>query len=267
MTFFKRFNKNCLKPKNQTFINSNQVEKLKDDKRQMIKSVVELEDTIVREVMVPRTSMEVLEKNDTLKNCLDKFLKTGFSRMPVIAKNTDTILGVAYFKDVVRTIYKKTDKIRKVYHVDEIVRKAVFVPESMSVNVLLKQMQTSHSHIAIVIDEYGGVAGLVTLEDALEEIVGEVIDEFDKNDEIEPVKINTSTYEVNARMSIDDLAELFNINLKYDDIDTVGGLFNKALGKIPKPNSEAEIDGLKLTANKVIGVKKQVSQILVSKKQ
>ncbi|MDR3151900.1 MAG: hemolysin family protein [Bifidobacteriaceae bacterium] len=234
---------------------------LEEDERQMIKSVVELGDTMVREVMVPRTSMEVLEKADTLKKALAEFLKTGFSRMPVIEKNADDILGIAYFKDLVRCLYKKSKK--KVENVGDIVRKAVFVPESMTVDSLLKQMQSSHSHIAIVVDEYGGVAGLVTLEDVLEEIVGEVVDEFDKNEEIEPEKIAADSYRVSTRMSIDDLAELFNVKLDYEDIDTVGGLFNKALGTMPKHNSEAQINGLKFVADKISGAKKQVSYVIV----
>ncbi|MDR3116922.1 MAG: hemolysin family protein [Bifidobacteriaceae bacterium] len=262
MIFFNKKNKKKEKEQiDQTLAQIDENNNLEEDERQMIKSVVELGDTMVREVMVPRTSMEVLEKTDTLKEALTEFLKTGFSRMPVIEKNADDILGIAYFKDIVRCLYKKPKK--KVENVGDIVRKAVFVPESMTVDSLLKQMQSSHSHIAIAVDEYGGVAGLVTLEDALEEIVGEVVDEFDKNEEIEPEKIAVNSYRVSTRMSIDDLAKLFNIELDYEDIDTVGGLFNKALGTMPKQNSEAQIDGLKLVADKVSGPKKQVSQIIV----
>ncbi|MDR2748771.1 MAG: hemolysin family protein [Bifidobacteriaceae bacterium] len=239
-------------------------EGLEEDEREMIKSVVELGDTIVREVMVPRTSMEVLEKGETLKNCLNEFLKTGFSRMPVIGENSDDILGIAYFKDVVRSVYKK-QSTKKTQKIEDIIRKAVFVPESMSVDSLLRQMQESHSHIAIAVDEYGGVAGLVTLEDALEEIVGEVVDEFDKNEEAEPEKIDDSTYRVSARMSIDDLSELFEIDLSYEDIDTVGGLFTKALGTVPKANSKAQIDGLEFKVDKINAAKRQILQLIVHK--
>ncbi|MDR2799070.1 MAG: hemolysin family protein [Bifidobacteriaceae bacterium] len=239
-------------------------EDLEEEEKEMIKSVVELGDTIVREVMVPRTSMEVLEKGETLKNSLNEFLKTGYSRMPVIGENSDDILGIAYFKDVVRCVYKK-QATKKTQKIEDIVRKAVFVPESMTVDALLRQMQESHSHIAIAIDEYGGVAGLVTLEDALEEIVGEVVDEFDKNEEAEPEKIDSSTYKVSARMSIDDLSELFEIDLSYEDIDTVGGLFTKALGSVPKADSVAEIDGLKFWVDKINVPKRQILQIIVQK--
>ncbi len=201
--------------------------------RDMIQSVFELGDTIAREVMVPRTEIVWIERTKTVPQVLALALRSGFSRIPVVGENVDDIVGVAYLKDLVR---RERDVDRaKVTRVDEIMREPVFVPESKRVDELLREMQAHRTHLAIVIDEYGGTAGLVTIEDILEEIVGEITDEYD--DEQPPIeRIDDDTARVTARLSLEDLADLFGRELPdRDDVETVGGLLAERLGRVPIP--------------------------------
>jgi CBS domain containing-hemolysin-like protein len=222
--------------------------------REMIHSVFSLGDTIVREVMVPRTEMVWIEEGKTVRQALALFLRSGFSRMPVIGENVDDVLGIVYLKDAVRN---GGDAL-----VSALMRRATFVPESKPVDDLLREMQAARTHIAVVVDEYGGTAGLVTIEDILEEIVGEITDEYDV--ERPPVEhLGDGSVRISARLSVEDLAELFDVDLPDDEVETVAGLLAQALGRVPIPGAEAVIDGLHLTAEGTTGRRNRIDTVLV----
>ena len=227
--------------------------------RDMINSVFELGDTIVREVMVPRTDIVTIERGKTVKQGLNLLLRSGFSRIPVVGDNADDVLGVAYLKDLVRK--ERTEGGGSV-KVEEVMRDPVFVPESKPIDQLLREMQTELGHIAIVVDEYGGTAGLVTIEDVLEEIVGEITDEYDR--EAPPVEeIDEHTRRVTARLPVEDLEELYGVELPHDDVDTVGGLLAVTLGRVPIPGATVEIEGLVLVAESAKGRRNRIGTVLV----
>jgi CBS domain containing-hemolysin-like protein len=231
------------------------------DERQMIQSVFELGNTIAREVMVPRTEIVFIERGKTIRQGLALALRSGFSRVPVIGENLDDVVGVAYLKDMAR---RAQDPERaKTTMVDEVMRAVSYVPESKQVDDLLREMQAARSHIAIVIDEYGGTAGLVTIEDILEEIVGEITDEYDV--ERAPIeRIDDDTARVTARLAVEDLGELFGVELPdRDDVETVGGLLAEALGRVPIPGASAVVHGLELTAESVGGRRNRIDTVLV----
>ncbi|KAA0022990.1 hemolysin family protein [Antrihabitans cavernicola] len=216
-----------------------------DGERRMIQSVFELGDTSARSVMVPRTEMVWIESNKTAGQATSLAVRSGHSRIPVIGENVDDILGVVYLKDLVQQTYYSTDRGREV-SVSQAMRPAVFVPDSKALDSLLAEMQRDRNHMALLVDEYGGIAGLVTIEDVLEEIVGEIADEYD-TDETAPIEqLGVGEYRLSSRLSIDDLGELFDIEIDEDDVETVGGLLGYALGRVPLPGSEAESHGLLL---------------------
>ncbi|WP_405484358.1 hemolysin family protein [Nocardia sp. NBC_00511] len=211
------------------------------DERRMIQSVFELDTTPAREVMVPRTEMVWIEADKTAAQAMSLAVRSGHSRIPVIGENVDDILGVVYLKDLV----PYADRSRKV-KVRQVMRSAVFMPDSKPLDALLDEMQRRRNHMALLVDEYGGIAGLVSIEDILEEIVGEIADEYDK-DEIAPIEqVGPGKYRVSARLPIDDLGELFDIEIDEEDVDTVGGLLAHALGRVPLPGSKAVVQGLQL---------------------
>jgi len=235
-------------------------EVIEEEEREMIRSVFELGDTLTREVMVPRTDMITTPASTPLSKALALFLRSGFSRLPVTGTSVDDLVGVVYFKDVVKVVHASPEAASR--RVAEVARPAIFVPESKPVDDLLREMQASASHIAMVVDEYGGVAGLVTIEDALEEIVGELTDEHDRSGpEVED--LGEGTFRVPARLSLDELGELFDLDIEDDDVDTVGGLLSKALGKVPLPGSAAEAQGVHMTGERVEGRRKQLATVLV----
>ncbi|MFC9995628.1 hemolysin family protein [Nocardia sp. NPDC127526] len=212
-----------------------------DEERRMIQSVFELGETAARAVMVPRTEMVWIEADKTASQAMNLAVRSGHSRIPVIGENADDILGVVYLKDLV----PYADRSKKV-RVREVMRPAVFIPDSKPLDALLDEMQRRRNHMALLVDEYGGIAGLVTIEDVLEEIVGEIIDEYD-TDEINPVEdIGHGKYRVSARLPVEDLGELFDMEIDDEDVDTVGGLLAHALGRVPLPGSKAVIHGLQL---------------------
>jgi CBS domain containing-hemolysin-like protein len=229
--------------------------------RDMIHSVFELGDTIAREVMVPRTEIVWLERTKSVPQGLALALRSGFSRIPVVGENVDDIVGVVYLKDLVRRA--QDAEAARTTRIEDIMREPVFVPESKEVDELLREMQASRTHLVIVIDEYGGTAGLVTIEDILEEIVGEITDEYDV--ETAPVeRIDDSTARVTSRLAVEDLAELFNLDLPHrDDVETVGGLLAEALGRVPIPGASAEVHGLELVAESAGGRRNRVDTVLV----
>ena len=231
--------------------------------RDMINSVFELGDTIVREVMVPRTDILTIERGKTVRQALNLALRSGFSRIPVVGENADDVLGVAYLKDLVR---RERQEGGGAMRVEEAMREPVFVPESKPVDELLREMQASLGHIAIVVDEYGGTAGLVTIEDVLEEIVGEIQDEYDR--EAPPVEdLGDGTCRVTARLTVDDLEELYGVDLPHDDVETVGGLLAMALGRVPIPGATAELGGLVLVAESAKGRRNRIGTVLVRRQQ
>ncbi|WDZ84776.1 hemolysin family protein [Micromonospora cathayae] len=230
--------------------------------RQMIHSVFALGDTIAREVMVPRTEMVWIEEHKTLSQALVLFLRSGFSRIPVIGESVDDVLGVLYLKDLIRRT-QGGDARTEQLPVAELMRPATFVPESKPVDDLLSEMQAARNHLVIVVDEYGGTGGLVTIEDILEEIVGEITDEYDV--ERPPVEHlpEEGVVRVTARLPVEDLGELFDTELPTDEVETVGGLLAQALGRVPIPGAEAEVAGLHLVAEGTTGRRNRIDSVLV----
>jgi magnesium and cobalt exporter, CNNM family len=231
--------------------------------RQMIQSVFQLGDTIAREVMVPRTEIVWIERGKTVRQALALALRSGFSRIPVVGENVDDVIGVVYLKDLARRA-QDHDRARST-PVDDVMREVAYIPESKPVDALLRDMQAARSHIAIVIDEYGGTAGLITIEDILEEIVGEITDEYDV--EKPPiVHLDDDHARVTARLSVEDLGEVFDIEIPHrDDVETVGGLLAEALGRVPIAGSTAVVHGLELKAEEIGGRRNQVDTILVTR--
>jgi CBS domain containing-hemolysin-like protein len=231
--------------------------------RRMIHSVFELGDTIAREVMVPRTDVVYIERHKTVRQALALALRSGFSRIPVIGENVDDVVGVVYLKDLVRRS-QSNGETRHGPKVDELMRRPTFVPESKPVDELLRDMQAQRIHIAIVVDEYGGFAGLVTIEDILEEIVGEIADEHDRFQRPEVEELPDGAMRVTARLPVEDLAELFHVELpEDDDVETVGGLLARELGRVPIEGSSAEVAGLRLVAESLGGRRNRIDTLLV----
>jgi CBS domain containing-hemolysin-like protein len=234
---------------------------IEDRERVMIHSVFELGDTIVREVMVPRTDVVFIERDKTLRQAMSLALRSGFSRIPVIGEGSDDVVGIAYLKDIVRRTYvhREGESVEKV---ESVMRPPIFVPESKPVDELLREMQAQQTHVAIVVDEYGGTAGLVTIEDVLEEIVGEITDEYDVEaplvDELEDGSLRVST-----RLHLDELSERLDVELEDDDVDTVGGLLAKHLGRVPIPGAQIWLHGLELTAETAHGRRNRIGTVLV----
>ncbi len=235
---------------------------IEPDEREMIHSVFELGDTIVREVMVPRTEMVFVEHDKTLRQVLSLALRSGFSRIPVVGENLDDVIGVAYLKDIVTRSYERREA--ESAEVASIMRTATFVPESKPVDELLREMQAKQIHLAIVIDEYGGTAGLVTIEDILEEIVGEITDEYDK--ELPPVEwLDDGSARVTARLGVEELEELFGVRIEAEDVETVGGLLAQLLGRVPIAGSVAIVAGLGLTAESLAGRRNRIGTVRVER--
>lgn len=236
--------------------------------RELIRSVIELGGTITREVMVPRTDMVTVTADTSLDRVLRLFLRSGFSRVPVVGESADDVVGVAYLKDVVAAVHWPVGDGGRTRQPSrrpaaDVARDAVFVPESKPIDDLLREMQASASHIALVVDEYGGVAGLVTIEDLLEEVVGELTDEHDTVPVQEVEDLGGGVLRVPARLPVDELGGLFDLRLDDDDVDTAGGLLAKVLGKVPLAGSSVVVGGVHLEAERVEGRRKQISTILV----
>ena len=233
--------------------------------RNMIHSVFELGDTIAREVMVPRPDVVWIEANKTVGQALALALRSGFSRIPVVGNNIDDIVGIVYLKDLVRRTQGSDDTVG-FQLVEEMMRPPSFVPESKPVDELLREMQARRIHMAIVVDEYGGTAGLVTIEDILEEIVGEIADEYDADQRPPVERLPDGSMRVTSRLPVDDLAELFHLELPDEvDIDTVGGLLARELGRVPIPGAQATYAGLSLTAESTEGRRNRIDTLLVTR--
>lgn len=235
---------------------------IEDNEAEMIQSVFDFGDTLVRAVMVPRTDILSIDAGSSLRRAMSLFLRSGYSRIPVIGDSTDQILGIVYLKDVAATLHELGPDDEQP-PVEALAREVRYVPESKPVSELLRELQKESTHVAIVIDEYGGTAGLVTLEDLIEEIVGEIVDEYD-TESAEAVALGDGAFRVSARMSIDDLGELFDIELDDDEVDTVGGLLAKALGRVPIVGSHVEVHGISLRAERLEGRRNRVSHIIAA---
>ncbi|WP_083850896.1 hemolysin family protein [Arthrobacter sp. TB 23] len=243
---------------------ANDAEMIEDSEAELIHSVFELGDTKVRAVMVPRTDMVPIETGSTLKQAMSLFLRSGYSRIPVIGDSADDIIGILYLKDVVAQLHGPGGRDEDL--VDGICRGVRYVPESKPVSDFLQELQRESTHVAIVIDEYGGTAGLVTLEDLIEEIVGEIVDEYDSEvPELE--QLGNGEYRISSRMGIDDLGEVFNVDLEDDEVDTVGGLLAKTLGRVPIVGSEVTVGSIGLRAERVEGRRNRVSHLIVWKRE
>ncbi len=236
---------------------------IESGERKMIHDVLELGDTIAREVMVPRTDVVYVERHKNLRQTLSLFLRSGFSRAPVIGENLDDVVGIAYLKDIVRRDFEAPD-VEFTQRIDEVMRPAHFVPDSKPVDGLLSEMQANRQHIAVVVDEYGGTAGLVTIEDILEEIVGEITDEYDA-EEIEVENLEDGVVRVSSRYPIDDLDELFGFDVEEEDVDSVGGLMAKHLGRVPIPGSVVEAHELRFEAEAATGRRNRIGTVLIAR--
>jgi CBS domain containing-hemolysin-like protein len=228
----------------------------------MIHSVFELGDTFVREVMVPRTDVVYIERTKTLRQAMSLFLRSGFSRIPVVGEDLDDIVGFAYIKDVSKRVFDR-QAAQNTEHVDSTMRPVFHVPDSKPVDDLLREMQAQRRHIAVVVDEYGGTAGIVTIEDILEEIVGEITDEFDVEEE-HVEELADGSKRVPARFPVDDLDEVVGVSIDDDEVDSVGGLMAKHLGKVPIPGSTVEVAGLLFTAEEAKGRRNRVGTVLIT---
>jgi len=238
---------------------------LEEEDRELIHSIFEFNDTIVREVMVPRTDMVVLEHGATVAEAMALFLSRGVSRVPVVGESTDEVLGVIYLRDASRLTFEKPQQAATAL-VDELVKPALFLPESKKADDALRQLQLESNHLALVVDEYGGIAGLVTMEDLIEELVGEIVDEYDR-ETADSERLGDNQFRVSARMPVDELGDLFGLDLDDDDVDSVGGLLAKHLGRLPVAGSTVTVDGLHLTAERTEGRRKRVVTVLVEADQ
>ncbi len=231
-------------------------ESTEEYEQELIESVEELSETIAREIMVPRIDMVTIPSEESLAQSMTVFFRYGFSRLPVIGKNLDDVKGILYIKDVARLIHENPERAKGVRAID-IARPAVYIPESKPVDDLLQQMQASRTHICLIVDEYGGVAGLVTMEDVIEEIVGNISDEYDLDlPEIE--ELEDGSLRVSTRLSLFDLGEHFDLELEDEDVDSVGGLLAKTLGRLPAKNDQIEFSGLIVKVDRIEGRRKRV---------
>ncbi|MDH2391280.1 hemolysin family protein [Streptomyces sp. HNM0663] len=238
---------------------------IEDEERRMVHSVFELGDTLVREVMVPRTDIISIERFKTVRQALTLALRSGFSRIPVTGENEDDVVGIVYLKDLVRKTHINREAEADL--VSTAMRPAVFVPDTKNAGDLLREMQQKRNHVAVVIDEYGGTAGIVTIEDILEEIVGEITDEYDR--ELPPVEeLGGRRFRVTARLDLGDFGELYGLDAFDDeDVETVGGLLAKALGRVPIAGASAVVDlsdgrALRLTAESPAGRRNKIVTVL-----
>jgi CBS domain containing-hemolysin-like protein len=238
---------------------------LEQDDKELIHSIFEWGDTVVREVMVPRTDMDTIDDDATLDVAMREFLRTGHSRIPVVGKDADEVFGVLYLRDVSRLTFERPLDAATVT-ARELARAPEFVPESKKADDTLRQMQLKSIHLALVVDEYGGIAGLVTLEDLIEELVGDISDEYDRETP-DVAHLGGGVFRVSARLPLDELGDLFGIELDDDEVDSAGGLLTKTLGRLPETGSTVEVSGLRLRAERIEGRRKLLRTIVVEPDQ
>ncbi|MFJ4175656.1 hemolysin family protein [Microbacterium sp. NPDC089696] len=233
------------------------------DDRDLIHSVFDFTDQFVRAVMVPRTEMVTVDATATTDEAMTLFLQRGVSRMPVVDDEADDVVGVLYLKDLVQFAYRDENAWRAA-SIRPISRPATFVPESMRAETLLQQMKRDAVHVCLVIDEHGGISGLVTLEDLIEELVGEIADEYDQVS-AEVVELGEGKYRVSSRLSLEDVGDLFGLELEDEDVDSIGGLLGKTLGQVPQPGSTAAVHGLALTGGASRGRGRGIATVFVER--
>ncbi len=230
---------------------------IEPDERQMIRSIFELEDTLAREVMVPRIDIVAVSTEDTVDDALAVVVEKGFSRLPLFEETIDNVVGVIYAKDLIRLLVEgRRPPLR------EAARPPLFVPESKKADELLDELRKDKVHIAIVVDEYGGTAGVVTIEDLIEEIVGEIQDEYDVEEPTIEVVSETEAV-VDGRVSLDQLNEMFHLGIEGEDYDTVGGFLYDRLGKVASPGDEVAYDGVRMHVLSVLG--RRIKKVRVEK--
>jgi len=217
---------------------------LDPDEHQMLEGVLDVSEMQVRDIMIPRSQMVVVERDANPKQMLEIIIESGHSRFPVIGEDRDEVIGILLAKDLLR-FFAENEQDR--FRIRECLRPAVFIPESKRLNVLLREFRHSHNHMAIVVDEYGGVAGLLTIEDVLEQIVGDIDDEHDLEEEATILPEGDGVWRVDALTRIDDLNEEIGSAFSDEDYDTVGGLIMHELGRLPRRGESLVVQGLRLT--------------------
>jgi magnesium and cobalt exporter, CNNM family len=236
---------------------------LEKDDRELIHSIFEWGDTVAREVMIPRTDMVTVDAHTTIDAAMRLFLARALSRVPVQARDADEIIGVLHLRDVARVVFEHPETTRTTTAAD-LARPALFVPDSKKADDTLRQMQLESNHLAMVVDEYGGIAGLVTLEDLIEELVGDISDESDRGGpEVEEVR--DGVWLVAARLALDELGDLVGTEIEDEDVDSVGGLLTKRLGRLPKLGDAVHVSGLILTADRTDGRRRRLTRVLVER--
>lgn len=233
---------------------------LEEDEGEMIRSIFEFGDTVAREIMVPRIDMVAASATESVGDVVDRCILAGHSRVPIYQESVDRVVGIFYVKDALRFILDGRLDVK----VTEVMRPAYFVPETKKVDELLHEMQSRRVHVAIVVDEYGGTAGLVTIEDILEEIVGEIQDEFDA-EEAMMQRISDHEVVVDAIMTLDDVNDVLSIQLEAEDVDTLGGYIYAKLGRVPEQGDQLEVDGVKLIIADVEG--NRINKVRIIKSQ
>ncbi len=228
---------------------------LEGDERQMIYSIFELGDTLVREIMLPRIYINALDVATPLPEAVDQLIKSGHSRVPVYAESVDNIVGLLYAKDLLKIWHQAVAGRHgdQVESVQSLLRPATFVPEAKPVDELLEEMQAGHVHMAMVVDEYGGIAGLVTLEDIFEEIVGEIQDEYDQSEEAPYVQVGEGEYIFQGRVDLGDFNEVMGSQLPTEDIETLGGFIYEQVGRVPASGESLQVGDISLTIEQVTG--------------
>ena len=239
-----------------------EAETIEDEDREMLRSVVELGQTLVREVMVPRPDMVTIDADKTASAAMRLFVRSGYSRVPVVGEDADDVRGILYLKDVLRRLSDHPE--HETRPVSSFTREALWIPETKLADDLLREMQTDHVHMVLAVDEYGGTAGLVTMEDLLEEVVGDLTDEHD-HAEPEVEDLGGGVLRVPARLGLDELGELFGLEIDDDDVDTAGGLLAKAIGRVPLPGASGDVQGLRIVADEATGRRRRVTSLLVSR--
>ena len=219
---------------------------IEEDEKDMIASVLRLDETLAREIMTPRVDIEAVEKDAPVQDALTVFMESGFSRIPVYEENIDTIVGILYAKDVLGLLSNGQTETNKQKPVHEFMRNANVIPEDIPADELLQQLRGQNIHIAIVVDEYGGTSGLITIENLVEEIVGDIRDEYDLNEQVDYVINGKGEYIIDAGMDLDDMNELLELNIEPGDVDTLGGLIYTHLGRTPRVNEMIDTDDVQM---------------------
>jgi CBS domain containing-hemolysin-like protein len=240
-------------------INTQAIKDLEEDQRQMIRGVVELSDTTVKEVMVPRTDTVFLSADASKEELLKFISESEHSRFPVYKDTVDNVTGVLHVKDVLKALIND-----KPFNINTLARKPFFVPVSKHINDLLRELRRKKVHIAVVVDEYGGVSGIVTMEDIIEEIIGDIQDEFDHETE-DVVVLSEGIWLCDARVNLEFLAEEINIEFPVDDFDTLGGFVFDLFGKIPAVNEKTEYKDYDFIIQKMDGHKINLIKIVTHK--